>query len=41
VSSRGLSHAVQRGAAAQRDAELLAMAARCERVLDFKLSPSM
>jgi Asp-tRNA(Asn)/Glu-tRNA(Gln) amidotransferase A subunit family amidase len=41
VSSLGLPHAVQLVAAAARDAELLAVAARCERVLDFKLSPSM
>jgi len=41
ASSLGLSHAVRLVAAAPRDAELLAVAARCERVLDFKLSPSM
>ena len=41
ASSLGLSHAMRLVAAAQRDAELLAVAARCERVLDFKLSPSM
>jgi hypothetical protein len=37
VSSLGLPHAVQ----LVRDADLLAVAARCERVLDFKPSPSM
>jgi len=40
VSALGLPHAVQLVAAAERDAELLAVAAWCERVLDFKLSPS-
>jgi amidase len=39
VSGRGLPHAVQLVAAADRDAELLAVAAWCERVLDFKLLP--
>ena len=41
VSAPGLPHAVQLVAAAERDAELLAVAAWCERVLDFKHSPSM
>ena len=36
VSAAGLPHAVQLVAAAERDAELLAVAAWCERVLDFK-----
>jgi Asp-tRNA(Asn)/Glu-tRNA(Gln) amidotransferase A subunit family amidase len=40
VSPRGLPHAVQLVAAAERDAELLAVAAWCERVLDFNLSPT-
>ena len=39
VSGLGLPHAVQLVAAAERDAELLAVAAWCERVLDFKLLP--
>jgi len=39
VSALGLPHAVQLVAAAERDAELLAVAAWCERVLDLKLSP--
>jgi aspartyl-tRNA(Asn)/glutamyl-tRNA(Gln) amidotransferase subunit A len=39
VSALGLPHAVQLISAAERDAELLAVAAWCERVLDFKLSP--
>ncbi len=38
VSALGLPHAVQLVAAAERDTELLAVAAWCERVLDFKLS---
>jgi aspartyl-tRNA(Asn)/glutamyl-tRNA(Gln) amidotransferase subunit A len=36
MSAAGLPHAVQLVAAAERDAELLAVAAWCERVLDFK-----
>lgn len=36
VSAAGLPHAVQLVAAAERDAELLGVAAWCERVLDFK-----
>jgi len=40
VSSLGLPHAVQLVAATARDAALLAVAAWCERVLDFTLSPS-
>ena len=39
VSALGLPHAVQLVASAERDAALLAVAAWCERVLDFKLSP--
>ena len=39
VSAAGLPHAVQLVAAAERDAELLVVAAWCERVLDFKRSP--
>jgi len=39
VSTRGLPHAVQLVTAAERDAELLAVAAWCERVLDFRPSP--
>ena len=38
VSALGLPHAVQLVAAAERDAELLAVAAWCERVLDFRLT---
>jgi Asp-tRNA(Asn)/Glu-tRNA(Gln) amidotransferase A subunit family amidase len=41
LSPRGLPHAVQLVAAAGRDAALLAVAAWCERVIDFALSPSM
>jgi aspartyl-tRNA(Asn)/glutamyl-tRNA(Gln) amidotransferase subunit A len=37
--SRGLPQAVQLVAAAERDADLLAVAAWCERVLDFGLAP--
>jgi len=40
VSPLGLPHAVQLVAAADHDADLLAVAAWCERVLDFGLSPS-
>jgi amidase len=40
LSGAGLPHAVQLVAAADRDADLLAVAAWCERVLDFRLSPS-
>ncbi len=40
VSPRGLPHAVQLVAAAGHDAALLAVAAWCERVVDFALSPS-
>jgi Asp-tRNA(Asn)/Glu-tRNA(Gln) amidotransferase A subunit family amidase len=39
VSALGLPHALQLVAAADHDADLLAVAAWCERVLDFKLSP--
>jgi aspartyl-tRNA(Asn)/glutamyl-tRNA(Gln) amidotransferase subunit A len=39
VSALGLPNAVQLVAAQERDAALLAVAAWCERVLDFKLSP--
>ena len=39
VSAAGLPHAVQLVAAAERDAELLVVAAWCEHVLDFKRSP--
>ena len=41
VSSAGLPHAVQLVAARGRDAALLAVAAWCERVLDFSGSPSI
>jgi aspartyl-tRNA(Asn)/glutamyl-tRNA(Gln) amidotransferase subunit A len=41
VSSAGLPHAVQLVAARGRDAELLAVAAWCERVLNFSGSPSI
>ncbi|HSE05091.1 MAG TPA: amidase [Methylomirabilota bacterium] len=40
VSPLGLPHAVQLVAAADRDADLLAVAAWCERVVDFTLTPS-
>jgi amidase len=40
VSPPGLPRALQLVAAADRDADLLAVAAWCERVLDFGLSPS-
>jgi amidase len=40
LSPLGLPHAVQLIGAAACDAELLAVAAWCERVLDFTLSPS-
>ncbi|MGH7386562.1 MAG: amidase family protein, partial [Candidatus Rokuibacteriota bacterium] len=40
VSPAGLPHAVQLVAAADHDADLLAVAAWCERVLDFTLLPS-
>jgi aspartyl-tRNA(Asn)/glutamyl-tRNA(Gln) amidotransferase subunit A len=39
VSALGLPHAVQLVAAADHDANLLAVAAWCERVLNFKVSP--
>ena len=41
VSSAGLPHAVQLVAARGRDAALLAVAAWCERVLEFSGSPSI
>jgi Asp-tRNA(Asn)/Glu-tRNA(Gln) amidotransferase A subunit family amidase len=40
VSPQGLPRALQLVAAADRDADLLAVAGWCERVLDFGLSPS-
>lgn len=40
LSAAGLPHAVQLVAAADRDADLLAVAAWCERVIDFRLSPA-
>jgi aspartyl-tRNA(Asn)/glutamyl-tRNA(Gln) amidotransferase subunit A len=40
VSPHGLPHALQLVAAADRDADLLGVAAWCERVLDFSFSPT-
>jgi Asp-tRNA(Asn)/Glu-tRNA(Gln) amidotransferase A subunit family amidase len=40
VSSLGLPHAVQLVGAAGHDAKILAVAAWCERVVSFELSPS-
>jgi aspartyl-tRNA(Asn)/glutamyl-tRNA(Gln) amidotransferase subunit A len=40
VSSLGLPHAIQLVGAADEDAAILAVAAWCERVVDFDLSPS-
>jgi len=40
VSSLGLPHAVQLVGAAGDDAKILAVAAWCERVVSFELSPS-